>query len=320
VNRISQRDAFFDRLYEIARKDRDIILVSADMGAPSLDKFRKDLASQYLCVGIAEQSMITVATGLALSGKRVFTYAIMPFATLRCYEITRVDLSIMNLPITIIGVGAGFSYDDSGPTHHSTEDITAMRALPNMTLLNASDSTMAAAFADLSYQASGPSYVRLDRQVLPTIYGQRTDFTGGSIQHKTGKDITIIATGNMVHNAFEIAGKLEEQSIQTGVIDLYRLKPINAELLLQQIGDSQRIATIEEHFLDGGMGSAVIEVLIDNDMAIPVKRFGIQNKYYYAYGGRSNIQSLCGLDVSSVTQSILGWGIPTESEELKITR
>ncbi len=301
------RDAFFDRLYEIARGDRNVMLVSADMGAPSLDKFREDLGGQYLCVGIAEQSMITVATGLALSGKKVYTYAIMPFATLRCYEITRVDLSMMNLPVTIIGVGAGFSYDDSGPTHHSTEDISAMRALPNMTVLNASDSVMAAAFAGLSYQIPGPSYVRLDRQVLPTIYDQDTDFSEGSIQHRPGKDVTIIATGNMVHSAFEISNKLEEQSIYAGVIDLYRLKPLNAQSLLKQIGNSEKIVTIEEHFLDGGMGSAVAEVLVDNDRAIPVKRFGIQDKYYYTYGGRSHIQSVCGLDVNTVTQAVLEW-------------
>lgn len=301
------RDAFFDRLYEIASKDRNVMLVSADMGAPSLDKFREDLGSQYLCVGIAEQSMITVATGLALSGKKAYTYAIMPFATLRCYEITRVDLSMMNLPVTIIGVGAGFSYDDSGPTHHSTEDISAMRALPNMTILNASDSVMAAEFAEISYRLPGPSYVRLDRQVLPIIYEQDTDFFGGSFHHKTGKDVAIIATGNMVHNAFEIANKLEEQSIYAGVIDLYRLKPINAELLLKQIGNSEKVVTIEEHFLDGGMGSAVAEVLVDNDITLPVKRFGIQDKYYYTYGGRSNIQSACGLDFDTVTQAILEW-------------
>ena len=307
MNNKSMRDAFFDRLYEIARNDRNIILVSADMGAPSLDKFRKDLGSQYLCVGIAEQNMITVATGLTLSGKKAYTYAIMPFATLRCYEIIRVDLSIMNLPVTIIGVGAGFSYDDSGPTHHSTEDISAMRALPNITILNASDSVMAAEFAEISYRLPGPSYVRLDRQVLPIIYEQGTDFSEGSVQHKLGKDVTIIATGNMVHSAFGIADKLEEQSIYAGIIDLYRLKPINAALLLKQIGNSEKVVTIEEHFLDGGMGSAVAEVLVDNDSAIPVKRFGIQDKYYYTYGGRSNIQSVCGLDIETVTQAVLEW-------------
>lgn len=307
MNNISMRDAFFDELYEIAIKERNIIIVSADMGAPSLDKFRKDLGNQFINVGIAEQNMVTVATGLALNGKRVFIYAIMPFATLRCYEMIKVNLSLMNIPVTIIGIGAGFSYDDSGPTHHSTEDIAVMRVLPNMTILSPSDSIMSAKFARMSCQMSGPSYVRLDREILPLIYKQDTSFSDGLTNLKVGKDVCIISTGNMVHRAIEVSNKLKEHSINAGVIDLYRIRPINEELLLNSIGQSKRIVTLEEHLLTGGMGSAVAEILIDNGKTTPLKRIGIRDKYYYAYGSRNNIQSLCGLDTDSVTKTTLEW-------------
>jgi len=307
MNNISMRDAFFDELYEIAIKERNIIIVSADMGAPSLDKFRKDLGNQFINVGIAEQNMVTVATGLALNGKRVFIYAIMPFATLRCYEMIKVNLSLMNIPVTIIGVGAGFSYDDSGPTHHSTEDIAVMRVLPNMTILSPSDSIMAAKFARMSCKMSGPNYVRLDREILPLIYKQDTSFSDGLTNLKAGKDVCIISTGNMVHRAIEVSNKLKEHSINAGVIDLYRIRPINEELLLNSIGQSKRIVTLEEHLLTGGMGSAVAEILIDNGKTTPLKRIGIRDKYYYAYGSRNNIQSLCGLDTDSVTKTTLEW-------------
>ena len=307
MKNISMRDAFFNELYEIARKDRDVILVSADMGAPSLDKFRRDLGRQFINVGIAEQNMITLATGLALSGKKAFVYAIMPFATLRCYELVKVNLSLMNMAVTIIGVGAGFSYDDSGPTHHSTEDIAVMRALPNMTILNSSDSVMAAKFAEMSCKLSGPSYVRLDREILPPIYNEDDSFSDGLTNLKTGKDVYIISTGNMVHRAFEVSHKLEEHSINAGIIDLYRLKPINEELLLANIKESKRIVTLEEHLITGGIGSAIAEILADNGKTLPLKRIAIQDKYYYAYGGRNNIQSLCGLDTDSVTKTILEW-------------
>lgn len=307
MKNISMRDAFFNELYEIARKDRDVILVSADMGAPSLDKFRRDLGPQFINVGIAEQNMITLATGLALSGKKAFVYAIMPFATLRCYELVKVNLSLMNMAVTIIGVGAGFSYDDSGPTHHSTEDIAVMRALPNMTILNSSDSVMAAKFAEMSCKLSGPSYVRLDREVLPPIYNEDDSFSDGLTNLKAGKDVYIISTGNMVHRAFKVSHKLEEHSINAGIIDLYRLKPINEELLLANIKESKRIVTLEEHLITGGIGSAVAEILADNGKTLPLKRIAIQDKYYYAYGGRNNIQSLCGLDTDSVTKTILEW-------------
>ncbi len=307
MDKISMRDAFFNELYPIARKDKNIIIISADMGAPSLDKFRENLAAQFINVGIAEQNMVNVATGLALEGKKVFVYAIMPFATLRCYEVIKVDLSLMNIPVTVIGVGAGFSYDDSGPTHHSIEDISAMRALPNMTVLSPSDSLMAARFASMSCHMSGPNYVRLDREVLPFIYRQDDDFSDGLCRLREGRDLYVIATGNMVHRALEVSDRLKRNAIEAGVIDLYRLQPVNARLLLNIIKPVKRLVSLEEHVLNGGMGSAVAEVLVDNSQTLPLKRIGVNNKYYYAYGGRANIQAICGLDADSVTATILQW-------------
>ena len=307
MNGTSMRDAFFDELYPIAMKDRNIIVISADMGAPSLDKFRENLAEQFVNVGIAEQNMVNVASGLALEGKKVFVYAIMPFATLRCYEVIKVNLSLMNIPVTVIGVGAGFSYDDSGPTHHSTEDIAVMRALPNMVVLSPSDSIMAAGFARMSCQMTTPNYVRLDREVLPPLYQPDADFTDGLSVLRTGDDACIIATGNMVHIALEVSDKLKEQAVNAGVIDLYRIKPINQELLFTSLEKVKRIVTLEEHLLTGGLGSAALEILADSDKAIPVKRIGIQDKYLYAYGGRNNIQAICGLDTGSVTKTISEW-------------
>lgn len=303
----TMRDAFFDELYEIAKKDREVMVLSADMGAPSLDKFRVDLGSQFVNVGIAEQNMVTIATGLALEGKKVFMYAIMPFATLRCYEIIKVDLSLMNIPVTILGVGAGFGYDDSGPTHHSTEDITVMRVLPNMTILSPSDTVMTTDFARMSCELEGPSYVRLDRHALPIIYRQGTDFSNGLCSLKSGKDVCIISTGNMVHRSLEVSDRLREHSVDAGVIDLYRLKPVNTKMLLDSVGKNKRIVTLEEHLLAGGLGSIIAEILCDNGVNASLKRIGIQDQYYYAYGGRHNIQSICGLDTDSVTKTILGW-------------
>lgn len=307
MKKISMRDAFFNKLYEIAQKDRDLILVSADMAAPALDKFRRDLGEQFVNVGIAEQNLVTIAAGLALSSKKVFMYSIMPFVTLRCYEQIKIELSLMHLPVTVVGVGSGLSYDDSGPTHHSTEDIAIMRALPNMIILNSSDNVMAEKFAEMSYELSEPSYVRLDRQVLPAIYSQDSDFRDGLTSFKAGRDVCIISTGNMVHSAFKVANKLEEHSINAGIIDLYRLKLVNEKLLLESIKGVKRVVTLEENLMSGGMGSLVAEVLADNGRTMPMKRFAIPDQYYLHYGGRARLQSLCGLDVDSVTKGILEW-------------
>lgn len=307
MEKISMRDAFFDELYKIAKKDKDVILISADMGAPSLDKYRADLKDQFINVGIAEQSMATLATGLALNGKKVYTYAIMTFVIARCWELIRCDFSLMKLPITSVGVGAGFSYDDSGPTHHSTDDITLSRVLPNMTIFNASDSAMAANLAELSYNNNNPCYVRLDRALQPLIYSEKDDYSTGINHLKKGKDITLIATGNMVHRAMEVAEKLSASGIETGVVDLFRIKPLNESVLKEILINSNKVATLEEHFLIGGLGSAVGEFILDSNLNTPLKRFGIKDKFYYAYGGRDNILSLCGLSIDTITKEITQW-------------
>jgi len=153
--KITMRDAFFNRVYELAKGDKNIMIVSADMGAPSIDKFRDNLKEQYVDTGIAEQNAVLVASGLALSGKKPFVYAIMPFVTTRVHEFAKLELGLMKLPVTIVGVGTGYSYDDSGPTHHTIEDISIMRAIPNLEILSPSDSNMASFFADKTSKLGG---------------------------------------------------------------------------------------------------------------------------------------------------------------------
>lgn len=305
---MSQRDTFWNNVYKIAREDKDVVVVSADMGAPALDIFRQDLAHQFINVGIAEQQAILLSAGMALEGKKVYAYAIAPFITLRCFEQIKLELGAMNLAVKLVGVGAGFSYDDSGPTHHAVEDISLLRTVPYMNIHNITDNTMAAAMAGISYQSDCPCYIRLDREELPDIYDSQADFSRGICKIKSGEDLVIIGTGNMVHQALKISEALRERSVSAGVIDLHTL-PINEEALLKDLGPLQRIVTLEEHTLPGGVGGAVCECLCDNGVNVGLKRFGLNFRegYCYQYGGRSNIQSHCGLDSQSVSLSILQW-------------
>lgn len=301
----TMRDSFFDTLYELARKDPDVVLVDADMGAPSLDKFRRDIPAQFVNVGIAEQNAITVASGLSLGGKNAFAYAIAPFITLRCYEQIKIDMCSMNIPVTTIGVGAGFSYDDSGPTHHTTEDIAIIRTLPNITILNATDNVMASKCAKIAYQSDGPMYVRLDREPLADIYNKDETFRDGIHCFKEGEDVCIVSTGNMVHKALEVAKLLKKQSIDAAVVDVYRIKPVNKSLLVKHITKSKKVVSLEEHLLDGGLGSIVAEIIADDNINIPLKRLAIPGKYCYTYGGREAIRKTIGLDTKSVEKSII---------------
>ncbi|MFA6091894.1 MAG: transketolase C-terminal domain-containing protein [Elusimicrobiota bacterium] len=307
---ISQRDAFWNSVFDCAKKDRNVVVVAADMGAPSLDRFRRDLSSQFFDVGIAEQQAVALATGLALAGKKVFAYAIAPFITLRCYEHIRLDMAAMDLPVTLVGVGAGFSYEDSGPTHHCVEDLSVMRILPNLQVHNMTDSVMAGAYGAISCGLKHPNYVRLDRQLLPSLYREGHDFSEGVSVLKRGKRAFIVATGNMVHRALDVAKSLSKRFPDIGVIDAYTL-PLAEKPLLAALRGAEKVITLEEHTLPGGLGGAVCEILADNGVTVPIRRIGVrfESTYCYKYGGRESIlkrYGLSGADIANKIGSFLG--------------
>ena len=300
--KISMRDSFWNRIYDLAKKDKNIMLVDGDMGAPSLDKFRKDLNGQYFSVGIAEHNMIAIASGLAKEGKKVFTYAIAPFITSRCHEFTKLNCGLMKIPIKLVGVGAGFSYDDSGPTHHTTEDITIMRAIPNLEIYSPSDSSMASELAENICKSDKPVYIRLDREIHPNLSQEGENFEKGFRELKEGENVAIIATGNLVHKALEVHDYLINKGIKVGVIDLYKLKPLPQQLNMT-LAKYKKIISIEEHILDGGFGSIIAETIVDNDLDVKLKRIGLKS-YIYAYGGRENIRKSCGIDIDSIIKKV----------------
>lgn len=303
----SMREFFFDRLYDLARENRNIVLVSADMGAPYLkdvgaEKFRRELPGQYVETGIAEQNAILVAAGLAHSGKKPYAYAIAPFVTTRVHEFAKLELGVMKLPVTILGVGVGFSYDESGPTHHTTEDIAIMRAIPNLTILSPSDNNIAAAFADITSRLDGPAYIRLDRQLLPQIYFPGCNFEKGFSELKKGEDVCIVSTGNMVHKALEAHEALRESGKSVGVIDLYQLNPVSSDFK-DALKKYKKIVSVEEHLVNGGLGSIVSETITDNDLDLRLKRIGLRG-YHYLYGGRDNLHECTGLGLKDIVREV----------------
>lgn len=306
---IQMRDVFLNKLYELAVNDKNIILITDDLDAPILKKF-KQLDNQYINIGIAEQNMINVATGLSLKGKIVYVYAIAPFATLRCLEQIKVNLCLMNLPVTILGTGSGFAYNIAGPTHHATEDIAIMNAIPGMTIYNPSDNIMVEALVDISYKKSGPKYIRFDRLEAPNLYNKLDTFTSGmtKINHMLHEDICIITTGMMVHKSFEIIRTLLfNHNINCSIIDLYRIKPINEKHILCFIEQSEAIMTIEEHQIHGGIGSIIGSLLAENNINKPFKRIAIQDKYCTDFGTREYLQEINNLDTNSIIEQITKW-------------
>ena len=172
---------------ELAKKDKNVIIITADNGAPTLDQFSQNLPNQFFTVGIAEQQMIGMACGMAVEGKKVYTYAIAPFVTTRVHEFNKLCLGAMNLPIVNLGVGAGYAYDIMGPTHHTVEDITIMRSIPNMKVHSPADSCTAASLAQISYDDPSPQYIRFDRTGIPDLYSnKKIDFKSGLIKIRDG--------------------------------------------------------------------------------------------------------------------------------------
>ncbi|MFQ5771505.1 MAG: transketolase C-terminal domain-containing protein, partial [bacterium] len=211
-------------------------------------------------------------------------------------------------PIVNLGVGAGYAYDIMGPTHHTVEDISIMRALPNMVIYSPADAPTAAALARISYKNPSPQYIRFDRAGLPDLYnGQAINVKEGIIHIRKGKHLNIIATGIMVHQALKVADRLEKNGISVGLIDLCRLKPINQRLLFEYLKDVERIVTLEEHLLAGGMGSAIVEILVDAGVYKPTLRIGQDDRFVFDLGGREVIWEKYGLDVEGITNRISNW-------------
>tara|TARA_R100001591_G_scaffold77350_2_gene84870 strand:+ start:1295 stop:2254 length:960 start_codon:yes stop_codon:yes gene_type:complete len=305
---MSQRDVFWTRIGEMMRDDHDIIIVTADMGTPAFDKIRTMYPSRFINVGIAEQNCISVAAGLAKEGKKPYIFNIATFAILRGLEQIKVGVSIMELPVTIVGTGTGFSYDDAGPTHQLFEDIAIVRAMPHITVNSVSDNVMARKLAETSRHLKKPNYIRLERHINPNIYTPEEDFNNGFQVLNEGQEVCIVSNGFMLWKSFEIQKELEQCGINAGIIDLHTY-PCNEDKLAQKLSDFRSIITIEENFLPGAMGSYVLEILADRQIQSKVKRFGVKQEWIYRYGGREHNHEFHGIDLNNLikeTKSFLG--------------
>jgi len=301
------RDVVISRIFAAALNDKDILFISADLGATALDEFREKLPDQFIHVGISEQNMVDLASGLALSGKKVFLYAMAPFLTARCYEQIKCVIASMNLPITLIAVGVGLGYDHATLTHFTPEDIACMRALNGIEVLTPGDSEAAEEIANVAISDPDFRYIRLDRQGLQPIYdgGFKSVYSQGFGHIVKGKNIAIIACGVLLHKALLARKALAEKGVGAGVIDLFRVKPINGKALAEALSGYDAVVTVEEQSLEGGMGSAVLEAMVDNNTLIPVKRLGMLDGYSVVNGDRDGLHDLYEIDTPHMINAAL---------------
>jgi len=305
---IGQRDAFFNALFDIFKADSNCILITADNGAPSLDQFVEQTPRQFIQVGIAEQNMIGMASGLAQEGKRVWTYCIAPFATSHVHEFVKLDVCASKLPITILGVGAGYAYAEMGPSHHTADDISIMRTCCGLEIYSPADSVCGAALAKLSYERLTPKYIRFDRAGIPNIYkADEYDFKPLTFLYpnwrKSECDAWIVSSGIMTHTALKVSEFFLKEKLEFGVVDVARVWPFDKDEFLAHVGQ-KNIITLEEHFLSGGLGSIVSEVLHDADNLNSLLRVGIPDVYHFEPWGRDEAHKKYGLTVDGVVKRI----------------
>lgn len=300
------RTAFVKRLEEIAKGDADLMLLTGDLGFSVFEDFMQKFPKQYLNMGVSEQNMIGVAAGMALSGKTVFAYSIIPFITLRCLEQVRNDVCMQNANVKLIGVGSGFSYGQLGPTHHSIEDIAVMRVLPNMTVVCPGDPWEVEEATRAIYKIRGPAYLRIGKKGEPHLLGKETKFTlGRGIVMRNGDDLTVIACGNMLETALTVAEGLDSKDISVRVISMHTIKPLDKGLIVESAKKTKAIFTLEEHSVIGGLGSAVSEVLAESGFLKKFHRFGVLDKFTKMAGEQNYLQEVNGLSTEKIIKKIV---------------
>lgn len=310
VQPMAMRDALLRRIWETMASDRSLFFVSADFGSPVLDLIRADFADRFINVGIAEQNLINISAGLSLEGFAVFAYAIAPFITMRCYEQLRVSLALLSrvrsMNVNLIGVGAGYSYVVSGPTHQCYEDLTLMRALPSFEVLSAADHVTAAAFLDRCLQRVGPKYLRLDAQVLPVVYGNAgPPLDQGFVQHRQGTPVTLIATGFMLHTAFKVADHLAQRGMTLGVIDLFDITGFDRAAMASVLRGQAGIVTMEEGFRGrGGLDALLHDFASEAMPALRHAAIGVTGGYRFELGTRAELHEQVGIGEAAATRAV----------------
>lgn len=299
-----QRDTLINTIYEEAKNDKDIFFLSADFGAPALDIYREELPEQFIHTGISEQNMIDVASGLALDGRKVFTYAMAPFVVLRCLEQHKCSISMMNLNVCTIVAGIGLGYADAGPTHYLTEDLSILKSLINSTIVTASDSITSSMLAKDFLENPSFNFIRLDRHSCMDLSDKcnKEDIANGYRYLKKHKnsEYCVISHGSLISNALNA---LENIDIDIDVIDLIRIKPIN-DSLSKHIQNYKKIFVVDEQSNTNGLFSSILEFQYLNDLFIKVIPINLPEKYIFENGGRDRLLELNGLDSISIEKII----------------
>lgn len=303
------RNRFADTVYQVGTEDHRICALVADISpAGSMVRFQKEFPERFINCGVAEASMIGIAAGLSMRGLRPFCYTIATFSLYRPFEMVRVDLCYQNLPVTIIGMGAGVIYSNLGSTHHTMEDIAVASAIPNMTVLAPCDpDEMGLATRWCATQSKGPVYMRLGKAGEPNLTANAiTPFILGKVRYlKKGSDVAILSYGITVAMVFDISKKLEARGLSVSVLSCHTIKPLDKDGIRHVLENHSRVVVIEEHVPHGGLGSRVKEIAWDMAARCTLNCFSLKDDFIHCYGTHEELLHAHGLSVESVLEVLL---------------
>ena len=301
------RDHFIQRLTSLVQRDPNILLITGDLGFAVFDDFRKNYPGNFINVGVAEQEMIGLATGLALEGKTTFTYSIANFATLRCLEQIRNDAAYHGANVNVVCIGGGFSYGPLGISHHATEDLAILRSIPDITVVAPCGywETMEATEALVNIQ--GTCYLRLDKSAgADKPHNDNEIFQIGKARKiREGSDCTIIVTGGILEEVLLAYETLTSEGISTRVLNMHTIKPIDESAIMAACAETGAIITVEEHTIYGGLGGTVSEVLMYGN-TVPKKFLciGLEAGFSSIIGSQAYLRQHYRLDANSITERV----------------
>lgn len=298
------RDTYLKMLYQLAEKDSDVISLVSDNGLIVYDDFRRAFPDRYYNFGIAEENMVAAAAGMASCEKIPFAYTISSFIAYRAYEFLRDDVCFQNQNVKLVGIGTGLTYSTLGPSHHTTEDISLLRGLPNLTVFSPATKAEVRWMMEEAYRIKGPVYIRLSNNTEEYYRADMKFFIGKPAIVKEGKTVTIMTTGSIINEVMEAAKKLEKDGISTQVVSVHTLKPLDSQYMAELIVQTDFLVTVEEHNVIGGLYSAVAEAMAAERIMVPNLAIGLQDVFAADYGTLHNVRCANALDGNSLYDKI----------------
>jgi transketolase len=288
------RDAFFEVVAREAKNDTSVVILTNDMEVFALAEFREKCQSRYIDVGVAEQNLINVAAGIASTGRKVIVFGLLSFITARAFEQIKLNVCAMRLPVVLVGIGPGLSFPFDGPSHHGISDIGLMKVLPELTILNPSDSITAKRCAELALSSSLPVYVRIDKGIHEHNLSDLIHMGEGFDILREPRDVNIIYTGTVYDQAMALLNKLQNSFQEVGLMNLFQVKPL-PDGILKVIVESKTIYVIEENSKNSGLSSIIGEYILENQLSVKLVSVALTEKTIFEYGDRDWLKDKYGL-------------------------